>query len=420
MNRLSVLAVCFVFVGASLQAQNLPPEVFDPNSCGCNIDVERIKAQDATYIATVNADREAMKATFRTYNNEKALSIIDKFYDSKTAQAQNIAINETMKALSPKKDNWKENLQADFKAIVSATNPAQPALGQYFACQFATRLHRYYLQYPDEAGNAAAFYNTYARNNPAPTPTPNPANPNSSAANVSDTSAADPNAAAAPVDANGDTTPWFWMLVGLGSAIAAAYFFVTRPKDQTMEVHQLQKDLQEAKERELKLREDYAQMKIERDRALQRIKDLEAQLALYERGKPQQHIPVNPIGVKPNDSTQQQPQQFSTAAVRRYLYAPSMDGVFTSNSVKTQPDPDAFYVLEMQDENSSTATLRLILDPAVLRRAEAMAQQYLLTACDLKGVGRLPQNLSASNITPGEARREGQGWRISKKIVLTW
>ncbi len=402
-----------------LRAQNLPAEVFDAKACGCDIDIERIKGQDTAYLASINANRDLMKTTFRTYNNEKALSIIDRFYDSKTAAAQSAAITDITKAIGPKKDNWKENLQNDFRAIVAAVKPAQAALGQYFACQFAQRLHTYYLQYPDEAGNGTAFYSTYAKNIPAPTPSSS-STPSLTTTGGSSPTDNNPAAAAVANAANGtDATPWFWMLLGLGAAIAAAYFFVTRPKDQTMEVHQLKKDLDETKAKELKAREEIAQLKKELEQSQQLVKELKAQLA-YVQQSTQQRIPVaqNPISVK-NTEHQHTPTQ-SAAPLRRYLYAPSMDGVFTSNSIKTQPDPDAFYTLEMPTEDSAHAVLRLILDAAVLRRAEAMAQQYLLTACDLKGAGRLPQDLTQLKMEAGEVRREGQGWRVSKKIVLTW
>jgi uncharacterized membrane-anchored protein YhcB (DUF1043 family) len=411
---LAALSLIISTFAATTRAQNLPKEVFDAEACGCaSIDIDKILSGDTTSITIKN---ELLMATFVQNKNEKAKNVLIRFTDPNAGITLPARIGEMNKLIGPKKDGEKERWVAEFTQVAQKATPKNMVkIRAYMACQFAQNLHTYYIKYPDEAGNAeaTAFYRQYA-NNVAPAP--------------EDTLALSQKPKTPPADSviSDDTeasgTPWLWIIIGIGSALAAAYLFASRPQDKTLEIMQLQKDLEQAKAELQKAKEKLAEKEREVESLSRLNTELKAMVAHLEKERQQKiavnhnpnqhHITIN------NNPTQE--QNNASAPLRRYLYAPSMDGTFASNSIKMQADSEAFYTLELESETSHAGKFKLILDANVVRRAEAMAQQYLLPACDLKGAGRLPQDLSSVKMTAGELVRDGQGWRVSKKISLVW
>jgi uncharacterized membrane-anchored protein YhcB (DUF1043 family) len=417
MKKTTLLAALSLIIStftATTHAQNLPKEVFDAEACGCaSIDTAKIFGGDTT---SININNELLVATFVRNRNDIAKNVVIRFTDPNAGITLSARIAEMNKAISSKKDGEKEKWVADFNKIAQKATPKNVGkLSAYIACQFTQNLHAYYIKYPEDAGNpdAVAFYQQYT-NTLAPTP--------------EDTLAVSQKPKTPPADGviNDDTeasgTPWLWIIIGISSALIAAYLFASRPQDKTIEIMQLQKDLEQAKAELQKAKEKLAEKEREVETLTRLNTELKAMVAHLEKER-QQKIAVNHNPNQHHISINQNPTQEQTNAAaphRRYLYAPSMDGTFASNSIKMQADSEAFYTLELESETSHAGKFKLILDANVVRRAEAMAQQYLLPACDLKGAGRLPQDLSSVKMTAGELVRDGQGWRVSKKISLVW
>jgi uncharacterized membrane-anchored protein YhcB (DUF1043 family) len=415
---LAALSLIITTFATAISAQNLPKEVFDAEGCGCaSIDIDKILSGDTT---SVNINNELLVATFVQNKNDKARDVIIRFTDSNAGISLPARIAEMNKSIGPKKDGEKERWIAEFTQVAQKATPKNmDKIRAYMACQFAQNLHSYYIKYPEEAGNtdAVAFYQRYA-NMVVPIPKADTSKKNDEKIASDGT----PDIASIPLDTEASGTPWLWIIIGIGSALVAAYLFASRPQDKTLDIMQLQKDLEQAKAELQKAKEKLAEKEREVENLTRLNTELKNMVAYLEKERQQK------IAVNTNPNTQQhhiainntQQQNNAAAPLRRYLYAPSMDGTFASNSIKLQSDSEAFYTLELESETSHAGKFKLILDANVVRRAEAMAQQYLLPACDLKGAGRLPQDLSTVKMTAGELVRDGQGWRVSKKISLVW
>jgi len=208
-------------------------------------------------------------------------------------------------------------------------------------------------------------------------------------------------------------------MISGGLALFSLYLITNRPKQDNSAVDNLKKDLESSKAENQKLQQQIAQKEREWQDLSSSHNALKKRVDYFEQQQKQQQQII--INNNPPQNTIQNPLQNTvSSAIRRYLYAPSMDGVFANNSIKPQPDGETFYLIDMAQENTNRAPFSLILKPEVVNRAESMAQQYLLTACEIRGAGRLPQDLSQIKMTAGELVREGQGWRVAKKIILSW
>lgn len=272
---------------SNLTAQNLPKEVFDAEGCGCaNIDIDKVLQNDAEHIATINVNQDLLLATFRANRNEIAQQIIIRLADANAGLSLQKRLVEFNKALGAKKDGKKEEWLAEFNAIAAKANKNIDKVGLYMACKFAENLHGYYLQYPEEASPEVAkeFYSRYAALNP------------NMATNNPTTTTGDTTAVAATevlaTEPQGQT-PWFWICVGIGASLAAAYLFASRPKDLMPELLQIREDLDANRAELLKVREKLGEKERETEQLSRANGELKNMVAYLERQR-QQKINVTP------------------------------------------------------------------------------------------------------------------------------
>jgi hypothetical protein len=407
MKKLQFLTLFFSLLLANNLAAQLPKAIFDPAACGC-LPFENID--------NIDVDITKLTAVFTQLKNDKAIKSIDILSD----KSPNVTLETRMAALNfltEDKDRatWLTAFKKDADNA-KAKNISPKKIGDYIACELSQKLHSYYLQNPKNAGVKAAqdFYQAQAAANTATdttkkTLTPTKNNPNASAL-------ADGSDKIATAAAGQDNTPWLWIIISISLGLFSLYLFVARPKQNNNNpIDNLNKALETANAEIQKLRNQLA----DKERDISKYKDKE-RVADFE--PQQQQTQQHKININNNSQQQQQntAQNNTTPTIRRYLYAPSMDGVFANNSIKQQIDGETFYLVDLAQESSSKAPFKLILKPEIIHRAESMAQQYLLTACELRGSGRMPQDLSKITMTAGELTKEGQGWRVAKKIILSW
>lgn len=388
-------------------AQTLPKSVFDPAACGCaTIDIDKILQKDSSHIKSIAINKELLLAQFKQQGNTAAMKIIEDLTKPNDKTSLEQKIKQTIGTISDKKDGRKEAWLNEFNAIAQkADNKNTDKISLYIACRFAEELHTYYVQYPEEAGDKAKEF--YKKATPLPIE-----NPNASAL-----AGGKPEAKLATAAGDStDSTPWLWIMISGGLALFSLFLLTNRPKQDNSAIDNLKRDLESSKAENQKLRTQVADKERESQELSSKNNALKKQVDYFEQQQQKQQQPIN-INPNPQQNTV---QNTVPSAIRRYLYAPSMDGVFANNSIKPQPDGETFYLVDMAQENSNRAPFSLILKPEVVNRAESMAQQYLLPACELKGTSRLPQDLSQIKMTAGELVREGQGWRVAKKIILSW
>jgi hypothetical protein len=279
----------FSSLTARLTAQTLPKEVFDAESCGCaNIDIDKVLQNDAEHIATINVNQDLLLATFRANRNEVAQQIIIRLADANAGLSLQKRLVEFNKALGAKKDGKKEEWLAEFNAIAAKANKNIDKVGLYMACKFAENLHGYYLQYPEDASPEVAkeFYSRYAALNPNFVP----AKPTAAAAEGDTTAVA--TTEVLTTEPQGQT-PWFWICIGIGASLAAAYLFASRPKDLMPELLQIREDLEANRAELLKVREKLGEKERETEQLNRANGELKNMVAYLERQR-QQKINVTP------------------------------------------------------------------------------------------------------------------------------
>lgn len=411
MKKITFFALFLSGLLANIAAQSLPKSVFDPAACGCaTIDIDKILQNDSSHIKSIAINKELLLAQFNQQGNGAAIKIIEDLIKANDKISLADKIKQTIATISEKKDGKKQAWLNEFNAIAQkADNKNTDKVSLYIACQFAEELHTYYVQYPEEAGDKAKEF--YKKATPLPVE-----NPNASAL-----AGGKPEAKLATAAGDSaDSTPWLWIMISGGLALFSLFLLTNRPKDQSAALAAAQQEAENAKAQNQKLQQQITQKEREWQDLSSSHNALKKRVDYFEQQQQKQQPPIN-INPNPQQNTvQNPPQNTMPSAVRRYLSAPTTDGSFPSNSIKNQSDGEVFYVLDMAQENSNRAPFSLILKPEVVNRAESMAQQYLLPACELKGTSRLPQDLSQIKMTAGELVREGQGWRVAKKIILSW
>jgi IS1 family transposase len=269
-----------------LSAQTLPKEVFDAEGCGCTaIDIDKVLQGDAEHIASINVNKDLLLATFKANRNEIAQQIIVRLADPNAGLSLQKRLVEFNKALGPKKDGKKEEWLAEFNAIAAKANKNIDKVGLYMACKFAEKLHTYYLQYPEDASPEVAkeFYSRYAAFNPVIVANNTTTTTDTTAIATTEILATQPQG----------QTPWFWICVGIGSMLVAAYLFASRPRDLMPELLQLREDLEANRTELLKLREKLGEKDRETEALSRSNGELKNMVAYLERQR-QQKINVTP------------------------------------------------------------------------------------------------------------------------------
>lgn len=414
---------CFILLfSASVQAQSeqettinttttLPTSIFNPSACGCdNIDIDRILQEDTDYIKSIKIDVKALTENFSKNKNRVAVDVIRRFSDNLPNVSIKQRIEEMKRTIGPKKDNAKEKWIEEFSDIASKANKAQQReVGLYIACQMALNLHTYYYNHPSEAGNAQAiqFYKNAGNNTNADNTTANnmPASPLD---NV-------PEEARDFYRANVEkTTPWLWIISTLVFAIAAAYLFATRKKDNSDDIDGLESDLQTAREENQKLREKLAAREREFDAQSKQIAEYKDIVTLQQQKLQQavDRLKTQTPGIHPS-SVKAETKNY-------YLSAPQEDGSFSMQQFQSNFGQESFYTVQISAENTNIAKIDLILSPSILQRALDMPDIYLYPICEIYGEGAMPANPQYLQVKSGQLVRQGNTWYIQEKIIIDW
>ena len=102
----------------------------------------------------------------------------------------------------------------------------------------------------------------------------------------------------------------------------------------------------------------------------------------------------------------------------KYLSEPSESGAFFKHSIKDTKNHNTLYAIEIDESNPNQASIYPINEPRIIDRLNSMPQYLLLPVCELHSTGDIDG--SALKITPGVAIKDGDEWRVTKKIILDW
>ena len=244
-------------------------------------------------------------------------------------------------------------------------------------------------------------------------------------------------AAPAPQQA-GDSSSLWLILFGLSALGNVGLFFAWRkaagetspqgavglpPSNSKTAETELRQTLEKARQAQREAESKLARLQGEVQDLKQNNERMSKEIAFYENKARQDSLAQQQQKQPPQEQTPpvvqhgQQPVPHTGSGLKLYLYAPAGGGVFYSNSVQTGINNETLYELSLSHEQAEEGSFKLISDPAVLSRAEAMAQQLLLPVCEIQGRGPIPAN---PNQVPGKLRREGAGWRVVQKMQLKW
>lgn len=394
-----IFAIFLCLVQLNLQAQN-KTEIFVQklDDCGCKW------GDNSPNIETL---KDCITETFG--NNEVVNELIKNIADSPTEIIKkNIEkwVGTTMK--KDKNEAWeslRDSLKTSSVAMIEEMKE-DDKLKANLICDISKKLHLYYLGHLEEIGENAAQRKFYESLSPTPAPQDTTHNIQST---IVETNTAD----AAATEGAIPITMILLVLALLAAGGFGYLWYSERAKHQ--------KHLQSLSDTQVELyslkknKEEKGNFfETEKTRLEQEIQQLKNKVETQQR-EIQELIYLQNKGKDANEGIKTPPPSLN---IERYLFAPSQDGTFYQNSIKETQGSDTFYTLTLSHENDAEASFSLIKDPDLLNRAEAMAQEYLLSACDLQGKGKI--NINSLQITPGRVKREGGGWKIIKKVVLRW
>ncbi len=358
---------------------------FDPEKCGCSLNNPN---QETNYAELLKAFPD----------NAKANNIIDGFRAAKDDRSLKLAYERVPSnllggnLLSAKPEFIKE-LFAGIDTSTAVTINKETMVARVLACNFAMKLHAHYTE-------------KKIVNNP-------------------DTSVA-MGQGAAPNLQKAEESGWGFisllLLVALVSLAGNAFLFKklreatnTQAAKENNQNNTASKELDE-KEKILKGLKEELEFKNAQIVSLKKSKE-ELQAELKYLSERQDEIKVVDNTQATNQAVSQSNPQ--TQGLRKFLYAPTREGIFYDRAVQIQKDSNAFYTMQLPTEQAATADFELIKDVEVIRRAEHLGLEPLLAVCELQGKGRIPQD---GNFTmqKGTLRKDGAGWRVEKKIILSW
>jgi hypothetical protein len=369
--------------------------------CGCNQEVNSPNLPNITNEINVTFGNNAVVHELFTNISASPIQIVKK------------NISKWLKSAMSKDKNEEWTLLKD-SLIVSSTNLVNEEKAEDFIkaetiCSIANQLHLYYINHLDEFSESAAQRKFYESLSLVPMS-------NDSAKTLSDSSKQNVEQLKNKEKVDGGGFSISMILALLASLLAGLFAYLwyqekTKYKKLTANLTDTEKELQGLEKTKA---EKMSNFQVEKAKLEQEINELKS--SLYSKDLTISGLQYELSKIKTN--TLEGPQIPIGTKIYRYLFAPSQEGTFFQNSVKETLSSDTFYKLTLAKEADVEAKFELIKDPELLNRAEAMAQEYLLSACELQGKGKI--NLSTLQITPGLVRREGSGWRIVKKVVLRW
>ncbi|EJF52143.1 hypothetical protein SapgrDRAFT_0397 [Saprospira grandis DSM 2844] len=279
----------------------------------------------------------------------------------------------------------------------------QQKLAQILICQSIEKIHTYYLQHPEELQAAPAqlaYYQSLTKLEQAPA------------------KAEKPKAKAAQAEAS-TGLPYGWISGGLAVGFLLGLFIgaAVRPGNKKEEKNNnglaSPEEQLQSKNKQLQKEVAAAQQQLQDSekniqRYKQEIERLKDDLITQNREKRplQEHkIEQSPIHQKPK--------------MKAYLNAPPdpKDGLFYGQDISQTASPTSLFLLEYVDEQSQEANFSLRLEPAVLARVNTDHRNYLRASADIYQDGQIPPQ---AKITPGLLVRQGQGWRVKKKMIINW
>jgi len=357
---------------------------FDPEKCGCSLN---------------NPNQEANYAELLTAfpNNHKANNIIDGFRIAKDDKTLKMAYgritgNLNGSDLLASKPEFIKELFATIDTNTAVTANKETMVARTFACVFAAKLHAHYTE-----------------------------KKTASSPNSGDTSAVmgqgAPPAVQTAEEGSGFFTMFTFLLLG---ASLLGNLFLFKKTQEAKNAQSIKQNNQNAQSKEL----------AEKDKTIQTLQaDLEhknTQITALKKSKEELQAELKylserqeAIKVVDNNPVQQVENQSSALQLRKYLYAPTREGIFYDRAVQPQKDSNAFYTMQLPSEQAATADFELIKDIEVIRRAEHLGLEPLLSVCELQGKGRIPQD-GNFQMQKGVLRKDGAGWRVEKKIILSW
>lgn len=279
----------------------------------------------------------------------------------------------------------------------------QQKLAQILICQSIEKLHAYYLQHPEELQAAPAqraYYQSLQKVEQAPV------------------KAEKPKAKAAQAEA-ATGLPYGWISGGLAVGFLLGLFIgaAVRPGNKKEEKNNSNfaspEEQLQSKNKQLQKEVAAAQQQLQDSekniqRYKQEIERLKDDLIAQNREKRplQKHkMEQSPIHQKPK--------------LKAYLNAPpDNQGLFYGQDLSTEQSSANIFIIEYLDEQSQEADFKLDLNPSTLARINSNARQYgLYTVADVRNNGPIPPQ---AKITPGLLLRQGQGWRVKKKMIINW
>ncbi|AFC26030.1 hypothetical protein [Saprospira grandis] len=277
----------------------------------------------------------------------------------------------------------------------------QQKLAQILICQSIEKIHAYYLQHPEELQAAPAqraYYQSLTKLEQAPV------------------KAEKPKAKTAQAEAS-TGLPYGWISGGLAIGFLLGLFIgaavrpakkkeeesnFASPEEQLQNKNrQLQKEVAANQQRLQSAEKDIKRYKQE----IERLKD--DLIAQNREKRPLQEHKTEP------SPTPQKPK------MKAYLNAPPdpKDGLFYGQDISQTASTTSLFLLEYVDEQSQEASFSLRLEPAVLARVNTDHRNYLRASADIYQDGEIPPH---AKITPGLLVRQGQGWRVKKKMIINW
>jgi len=277
----------------------------------------------------------------------------------------------------------------------------QQKLAQILICQSIEKIHAYYLQHPEELQAAPAqraYYQSLTKLEQAPV------------------KAEKPKAKAAQAEAS-TGLPYGWISGGLAIGFLLGLFIgaAVRPAKKKEEESNFASPEEQLQNKNRQLQKEVAASQQQLQSAekdiqwyKQEIERLKDDLTAQNREKRplQEHkIEQSPIHQKPK--------------LKAYLNAPpDNQGLFYGQDLSSEQSSANMFIIEYLDEQSQEADFKLDLNPSTLARINSNARQYgLYTVADVRNNGPIPPH---AKITPGLLVRQGQGWRVKKKMIINW
>jgi hypothetical protein len=406
---LSLLLLSSQQLLAQLSLDQALNEVYNAQACGCATDLEGLSDKETAKAFSDKFNLEELKKSFK--GNDKAQLMLQTLSEVNKPDKLNKELSNILNSLKekPKQGDFIDQISSSFEKIEQFQGDAN-IKAKFAACQLAQALHRYYLQYPNEAPKTGQDYQAYANKlisnkKPNTNPKNEPEDKNLAANPATTAELGLSNIVFHPIT-----------LASILLNLLLIFLMLRKKEDKAVAIEQ---DDKHSKDSNKLLEQQNAKLKTEIQNLEFRINELNTQnkqhAVTIEQLKRdiQQKNQIQQINVVP----QQQPIQQVSTSKQLFLDSPNTNGIFLSNSVKEAKSLDSVYKMIL-NANEQEGDLFLIEEEVVLNRAFNLYEVFIQPACDVDGRGAV--NLSTLKQTPGKVRREGGGWRIEKKIILKW